>query len=286
MSSAVFRFAPSPNGRLHLGHAYSALLNAGLARAQAGRFLLRIEDIDIIRCKPELEQAIYDDLGWLGLKWEEPVRRQSAHFADYRAAFARLQKLGIVYPCFCSRKEIQGQALSGRDPDGAPLYPGTCRDLSPADKDARFAEAHSWRLDMERALDLVGEDLTYRAFAFDQKTMTTSEERQVSCEPRRWGDPVIIRKETPTSYHLSVVVDDALQGVSHVVRGQDLEAATDLHVLLQKLLDLPTPSYHHHPLIRDGEGEKLSKSLVSTSLADLRASGATAEDIRHRLGFS
>jgi glutamyl-Q tRNA(Asp) synthetase len=253
----VFRFAPSPNGRLHRGHAYSALLNADLACRSGGRFLLRIEDIDTIRCRPDLERGIMEDLRWLGLAWEEPVRRQSEHFDDYRSAFAALRGRGLAYPCFCSRRQIAeavaaGEAGEGawpRDPDGSPLYPRTCRRLTEAEIRARLAagEPHGWRLAMDRAL--------------------------------------IVRKDTPTSYHLSVVVDDALQGVTHVVRGTDLEAATDLHVLLQALLGLPKPLYHHHPLIRDGTGGKLSKSLGSEALADLRSRGVTPAAVRESLGF-
>ncbi|WP_262032326.1 tRNA glutamyl-Q(34) synthetase GluQRS [Microvirga sp. Mcv34] len=290
MTKPVFRFAPSPNGRLHLGHAYSALLNADFARRFDGRFLLRIEDIDITRCRPEFEAAIYDDLAWLGLRWEEPVRRQSEHFADYRAAFQRLKERGGVYPCFCTRKDIAEaiacrEAESGepwpRDPDGAPLYPGTCRAI-PADEAGRriaAGEPHAWRVDNAALDGLVPGPLRFRRFDRD------GQEEVVTAQPRRWGDAVIVRKEIPTSYHLSVVVDDALQGVTHVVRGQDLEAATDLHVLLQALLDLPTPRYHHHGLLRDPDGDKLAKSRRSKSLAELREEGATPQAIRRRLGF-
>ena len=290
MTKPVFRFAPSPNGRLHLGHAYSALLNADFARRLGGRFLLRIEDIDITRCRPEFERGIYDDLAWLGLRWEEPVRRQSEHFADYRAAFQRLKGRGGVYPCFCTRKDIAEtiacrEAESGeawpRDPDGAPLYPGTCRALpvEMAERRIETGEPHAWRLDMAALDKLVPGPLHVRRF--DRE----GQEGIVTAHPRRWGDAVIVRKEIPTSYHLSVVVDDALQGVTHVVRGQDLEAATDLHVLLQALLGLPTPRYHHHGLLRDPEGDKLAKSRRSKSLAELREEGATSQAIWRRLGF-
>jgi glutamyl-Q tRNA(Asp) synthetase len=291
VTQPVFRFAPSPNGRLHLGHAYSALLNASLARAWSGRFLLRIEDIDITRCRPEWVQGIFDDLAWLGLAWEEPVRRQSEHFRDYRAASASLKERGVLYPCFCTRKDI-GEAVArweakgggrswSRDPDGAPLYPGTCRDLAAHEIERRIAtgEPVAWRLDSAQALAVAPGPHGF--ICFDP----SGAERPVTASPSRWGDAVIVRKETPTSYHLSVVVDDALQGVTHVVRGMDLEAATDLHVLLQALLGLPTPRYHHHGLVRDKEGDKLSKSLSSEPLADLRARGITAEEIRSSLGF-
>ncbi|MEE1658378.1 tRNA glutamyl-Q(34) synthetase GluQRS [Microvirga sp. CF3062] len=290
MTKPVFRFAPSPNGRLHLGHAYSALLNADFARRFEGRLLLRIEDIDITRCRPEFEEAIYEDLAWLGLRWEEPVRRQSEHFGDYRAAFRTLKGRGVAYPCFCSRKDIAEavacrEAETGRawphDPDGAPLYPGTCRNLSAVEIEPRIAagERHAWRFDMAALKKLLPGPHGYHRFDCD------GHEERMAADPWRWGDAVIVRKDTPTSYHLSVVVDDTLQGVTHVVRGQDLEAATDLHVLLQVLLGLPTPLYHHHGLVLDPEGDKLAKSRQSQALAELRAAGATPQAIRQRLGF-
>lgn len=290
MTKPVFRFAPSPNGRLHLGHAYSALLNADFARRFGGRLLLRIEDIDTTRCRPEFEEAIHEDLAWLGLAWEEPVRRQSEHFDDYRAAFRILKGRGVVYPCFCSRKEIAEavvcrEAETGkpwpRDPDGAPLYSGTCRGLPTGDVERRIAagEPHAWRLHMEALREFLPGPHGYRRFDREGR------EARVAADPWRWGDAILVRKDTPTSYHLSVVVDDALQGVTHVVRGQDLEAATDLHVLLQALLGLPTPLYHHHGLLLDPEGDKLAKSRQSESLAELRAAGVTAQAVRERLGF-
>ncbi|MGF9762118.1 tRNA glutamyl-Q(34) synthetase GluQRS [Microvirga sp. 0TCS3.31] len=290
MTKPVFRFAPSPNGRLHLGHAYSALLNADLARRFDGRLLLRIEDIDTARCRPEFEEAIYEDLAWLGLQWEESVRRQSEHFDDYRAAFHSLKGRGVVYPCFCSRKDIAEavacrEAKTGqpwpRDPDGAPLYPGNCRNLSNDEVEQRIAsgEPHAWRLDRAALQKLLPGPHGYRRFDRDGR------EEGVAANPWRWGDAVIVRKDTPTSYHLSVVVDDALQGVTHVIRGQDLEAATDLHVLLQNLLGLPTPLYHHHELVLDPEGDKLAKSRQSQPLAELRAAGVTPQAVRERLGF-
>ncbi|WP_134494989.1 tRNA glutamyl-Q(34) synthetase GluQRS [Microvirga pakistanensis] len=291
MTKPVFRFAPSPNGRLHLGHAYSALLNDALARRFGGRFLLRIEDIDITRCRPEYESAILEDLAWLGLDWEKPVRRQSEHFSDYRSAFERLKGRGLVYPCFCSRKHIAErieaiEAESGegwpRDPDGAPLYPGTCKNLSPDEAARRIGsgEAHAWRLDSDAARSRLPGPHGFTRFTPDGATNT------VEADPWRWGDAVIVRKDVPTSYHLAVVVDDALQGVTHVVRGQDLEAATDLHVLLQKLLGLGAPLYHHHGLILDSGGDKLAKSRKSEALFELRARGGTAAEIRQRLGFA
>ncbi len=291
MTKPVFRFAPSPNGRLHLGHAYSALLNDALARRFDGRFLLRIEDIDITRCRPEYESAIYEDLAWLGLDWERPVRRQSEHFSDYRSAFQSLKGRGLAYPCFCSRKQIAErieaiEAESGeswpRDPDGAPLYPGTCKGLPP-DEIARMigsGEAHAWRIDSEAVRRLLPAPLVFTRFTPDGATDI------VEADPWGWGDAVIVRKDVPTSYHLSVVVDDALQGVTHIVRGRDLEAATDLHVLLQKLLGLVTPLYHHHGLVLDSGGDKLAKSRRSQALSELRALGETAAEIRRRLGFA
>jgi glutamyl-Q tRNA(Asp) synthetase len=285
----VFRFAPSPNGRLHLGHAYSALLNDDLARRWGGRLLLRTEDIDAARCRPEFEAAIGDDLAWLGLRWELPVRRQSEHFSDYRQAAAQLRAREVIYPCFCTRKEIAADAVMReretgeawpRDPDGALLYSRRCRLLPPEESERQIGEGrgHAWRLDGEVARRLSG-TLSYKRFDREGR------EERVAAEPERWGDAVIVRKEIPTSYHLSVVVDDALQGVTHVVRGADLKAATDLHVLLQALLGVATPRYHHHPLLRDEGGDKLSKSLRSRSLAALRAEGATPGPIRRALGF-
>lgn len=287
---AVLRFAPSPNGRLHLGHALSALTNEHIAAGLRGRLLLRIEDIDPGRCRPEFEEGIHEDLAWLGLRFDGAVRRQSEHMADYSAALDRLSGMGLLYPCFCSRQEIR-QAVSEReaggtawprDPDGAPLYPGDCRRLARPEAEARIAAgaAHALRLDMERAVRLAG-PLSYRRF-----DAATGRETDVVAMPQRWGDVVLARREVPTSYHLAVVVDDALQGVTHVVRGQDLEAATEIHVLLQHLLGLPSPLYHFHPLLLDDDGHKLAKSRASTSLAALRAEGASAGELRRQLGFT
>ncbi|HYF55870.1 MAG TPA: tRNA glutamyl-Q(34) synthetase GluQRS [Salinarimonas sp.] len=290
MTRPALRFAPSPNGRLHLGHAYSALLNERLARALGGRLLLRLEDIDVIRCQPELAAAAEADLAWLGLAFDPPVRRQSRHFGEYRAALEGLRGRGLVYPCFCSRRDIAAAAATReaaegrpwpRDPDGAPLYPGTCRGLDPAVAAARIAsgEPHAWRLDLVAAMRAAPGPHGYVRLTPD------GGRESVAAAPPRWGDVVLARKDIPTSYHLAVVHDDALQGITHVVRGRDLEAATDLHVLLQRLLRLPTPLYRHHDLVADEEGRKLAKSLGSRSLADLRASGVTAGEVRARLGF-
>lgn len=281
----VLRFAPSPNGRLHLGHAYSALLNAQFATRLGGLCRLRIEDIDPARSKPDFIDGIVSDLAWLGLSYPEPVRRQSRYMAAYRTALDGLIGRGLAYPCFCSRGQIRARTASAGeapcDPDGVPLYPGTCRHasaVSVADRLAR-GDPHTWRLDMAAALRGAGS--THGYIAFDE-----AGERWITADPGRWGDTVIARRDVPTSYHLAVVHDDAAEGITHVVRGRDLEAATDLHVLLQALLGLPTPRYHHHPLLHDAEGEKLSKSRGSQSLADLRQAGQTPGDIRARLGFA
>jgi glutamyl-Q tRNA(Asp) synthetase len=288
MTSPVFRFAPSPNGYLHLGHALSALRNFDLARAAGGRFLLRIEDIDAARCRPDYEQAIYDDLAWLGITWEQPVRRQSAHFDEYGAALARLDAMGLVYPSFESRGEIarlvaarETHAPWPRDPDGAPLYPGDARALAPSERRRRMeaGDPYALRLDMAAAIARTG------ALSWGE-TGAESEAGSVAAAPQMWGDVVLARKETPTSYHLAVVVDDARQGVTHVVRGQDLFWSTSVHRVLQALLDLPAPSYHHHRLILDAEGKKLSKSTRATALRALRESGATAADIRRMVGLT
>lgn len=281
MTSPQLRFAPSPNGRLHLGHAYSALFTADGAARLGGRFLLRIEDIDLARCKPEFTEAIFEDLNWLGLSWPEPVLRQSERFALYAGFGTRLKGMDLLYPCFCSRSEIAATAL-GSDPDGAPLYPGTCRHLSEAAVRERLDQGQhpQWRLKSEAAIATAG-PLAYR------QAQPTPEQRQIEvvARPERWGDVVLQRKDTPTSYHLSVVVDDEAQGITHVTRGRDMEAATDIHVLLQALLEFSTPVYTFHELLLDDEGRKLAKSRGSRSLADLRAEGWTAEDVRKRLGF-
>src|ERR1700719_3566002 len=285
----VFRFAPSPNGYLHLGHAFSALLNFDLARRSGGRLLLRIEDIDQTRCRMEYEDAIYEDLGWLGIAWQRPVRRQSEHLEEYRRALEKLEAEGLVYPSFESRAEIarlveqrEADGAWPRDPDGAPLYPGGAKRLSP-DERARLLESgapYALRLDMEAAITRSG-DLTW----IERGRGPDGETGQVAGRPQAWGDVVLARKETPTSYHLSVVVDDALQRVTDVVRGEDLFYATSVHRLLQHLLGLPEPVYRHHRLIRDSGGLKLSKSGWATGLRELRAAGATPADIRRMAGL-
>lgn len=292
MPPAVFRFAPSPNGYLHLGHALSALLNADRARAAGGRLLLRIEDIDRTRCRPDYEAAIYQDLAWLGLTWETPVRRQSEHFADYRAALDRLEAMGLIYPSFESRAEIAAlvgarEAHDGkpwpRDPDGAPLYPGDAKAMPP-DRRARLMASgapFALRLDMAKALARLGGPLTWT----ESGAGPGGEAGAVIADPAAWGDVVLARKDSPASYHLAVTVDDAAQGVTDVVRGEDLFYATGVHRLLQALLGLPEPRYHHHRLIRDGDGRKLSKSGKATGLRDLRADGLAAAKIRNVIGL-
>ena len=271
----VFRFAPSPNGHLHLGHAYSALLNADLAHDAGGRLLLRIEDIDETRCKPEYEAAIEEDLRWLGLAWEEPVRRQSEHYDDYRTALALLDAMGLIYPAFESRAEI-ARLATRRDPDGAPVYEGEGKSLSAAERKRRIeaGEPYALRLDMKGALARAG-PLSWN-----------DDGRNIEADPAAWGDVILARKDSPTSYHLSAVVDDAAQGVTDVVRGQDLFAATAVHRVLQELLDLPAPRYRHHRLILDSDGKKLSKSTRATGLRELRAQGKTPADIRRLVGFA
>jgi glutamyl-Q tRNA(Asp) synthetase len=285
----VYRFAPSPNGYLHLGHAYSALLNFDSARRTGGRFLLRIEDIDPTRCKPEFEIAIYEDLDWLGVAWEEPVRRQSGHLADYREAVEKLLAQALLYPGFESRAEITRQVEQReasrrwpRDPDGAPLYPGGAKLLS-EDERARLRQSgapFALRLDMAAAHATVG-DLVW----IERGEGPEGETGAVTARPEAWGDVILARRETPTSYHLSVVIDDALQGVTEVVRGQDLFWSTSVHRTLQVLLGLPEPAYRHHRLVLDATGQKLSKSTSATGLRELRASGATAADVRRLVGL-
>ncbi|MFV0281590.1 MAG: tRNA glutamyl-Q(34) synthetase GluQRS [Rhodoblastus sp.] len=285
-SQSVWRFAPSPNGLLHLGHAYSALRNFIGARESGGRFLLRIEDIDAERSRPQFEAAIYEDLAWLGLEWETPVRRQSEHIGEYALALDRLRERSLVYPCFCSRREI-AQAVEGRpdwprDPDGAPLYPGTCKHMTRQTREAfLLAGRHAaMRLDMAQAAAQLEQTLGWREFGEGEVG------RDVRAEPQTWGDVVVARRDVSTSYHLAVVIDDAVQGVTDVSRGMDLFHATSVHRLLQALLDLPAPEYRHHRLILDDDEEKLSKSRGSATLRDLRGSGARPQDIRKMVGLA
>ena len=290
MYSRILRFAPSPNGYLHLGHAYSALLNHDMARDLGGRLLLRIEDIDIERCRPEYEAAIYEDLRWLGISWVEPVRRQSEHFEDYAAAVAELEAQGLLYPSFESRSELNAIVAEldrhghwPRDPDGVPIYPGRARKLAAAERARRRAagEPFALRLAMDAAVARAGA-LSWTETGAGPHGQTGL----VTAAPQMWGDVVLARKETPTSYHLAAVLDDALQGVTDVVRGQDLFWSTGIHRLLQALLGLPEPTYHHHQLILDDDGRKLAKSTKSTGLRELRAAGSTARDIRRMVGWA
>jgi glutamyl-Q tRNA(Asp) synthetase len=290
MSLSIFRFAPSPNGYLHLGHALSALLNHDMARRSGGRLLLRIEDIDPTRCRPEFEQAICEDLEWLGIEWKRPVRRQSEHFDAYRATLDRLERDGLLYPAFESRTEIARlvkarEATSGKpwpsDPDGVPLYPGDARSISPDERERRRAgEQFSLRLDVSEALARIRMPLTWQEAEDGDENA-----RKVPAHPDRWGDVILGRKETPASYHLAVVLDDALQGVTHVVRGLDLYESTAVHRLLQELLRLPEPVYRHHRLVLDKDGKKLAKRDPSTTLRDLRAAGWASGDVRRAVGL-
>ena len=279
----VVRFAPSPNGYLHLGHAYSALKNFDFARNHGGRFILRIEDIDLGRARPEFEAAILEDLAWLGISWAEPVRRQSDHFSDYAIALEKLDVGGFTYACDCSRGKIAEfvrEQSWPRDPDGSPLYPGFCRGLGPAERVRRSRQrAFSQRLDMQEAIGLLQGPLGWEEFGEGEYVRT------VSAQPSVWGDAIVGRKDVPASYHVAVVIDDALQGVTDVIRGMDLFEATSLHRLLQEMLELPAPRYRHHKLILDPFDRKLSKSDKAQSLRELRAQGVTPEQIRERLGL-
>jgi glutamyl-Q tRNA(Asp) synthetase len=276
----VTRFAPSPTGFLHLGHAHSALAGWRRARQAGGRFLLRIEDIDPVRCRPDLAAAIEEDLIWLGIGWDGPVRVQSAHLPDYRGALDVLEARGLLYPCFCTRadiaREIAASAAAPHGPDG-PLYPGTCRRLPPAERAARVAagEPHALRLDMGRALACVPAGLSF----------AEEGEGRMPCHPARFGDAVLARKDIPASYHLCVTHDDALQGVTLVTRGEDLKPATDLHRLLQSLMGWPEPAYAHHRLLTDAAGRRLAKRDRAATLRDLRAGGVTPAAARALAGW-
>jgi glutamyl-Q tRNA(Asp) synthetase len=270
--SIVTRFAPSPTGYLHLGHALSALTAHRLAREAGGRFLLRIEDIDPARCRPLYAEAIEEDLRWLGLHWDGAVRVQSAHLPDYRAALDALHARGLIYPCFCTRADIARSAAAPHAaPDGSAVYPGTCRALPEGVRAARIAagEPHALRLDMARALTSAPGALT-----FDE-----AGEGAIACDPAPFGDVVLARKDAPASYHLCVTHDDALQGVTLVTRGIDLKPVTHLHRLLQALMGWPAPAYAHHRLLTDATGKRLSKRDQAATLRALRAAGATPADV-------
>lgn len=294
MQQPVFRFAPSPNGHLHLGHALSAVLNFQAAKALGGRFLLRIEDIDKARCTPQLEADMLEDLAWLGLSWEQPVYRQSEHFDAYQAALKQLEDRGLVYRAYLTRAEIKrfvaSYEASGkawpRDPDGAPLYPGDSTVLSPQQLAARRKEraGYAIRLDMRAALASVAREISWWEGPSEglEESPTSPEWNRGLCipaNPESWGDVVLARKDTPTSYNLSVVIDDAGQGITDVIRGRDLYHATSVHRLLQELLGLDAPRYRHHRLILGQDGQKLSKSNQDTSLRFIKAHGKTAADV-------
>ncbi len=282
-TAVVTRFAPSPTGLLHLGHAYAALFAERAARAGGGRFLLRIEDIDQARCRADFEAAIHEDLAWLGLAWETPVLRQSARFSAYAEALDRLRGAGLLYPCFCTRKEIQAEiARADQAPHGpeGPLYPGTCRRLSAPERTAREADGRPYalRLDVEKAAAAAG-PLGWREHG------RGLDGAEVKADPGSLGDVVLARKDVPTSYHLAVALDDADQGVTLVTRGEDLAPATHMHRLLQALLDLPVPHWHHHGLVGVPDGRRLAKRSDSLSIRALRESGRTPGEIRALAGL-
>jgi glutamyl-Q tRNA(Asp) synthetase len=277
----ITRFAPSPTGLLHLGHAYSALLAQNQARQAGGRLLLRIEDIDPLRCHSEFEAAIFEDLGWLGLSWEQPVRRQSDHMDTYKKAVERLEGMGLLYPCFCSRKDIRDEiAEAGRAPHQGPEgphYPGICRVLTRAEvRERREAcEPFALRLDHQKALSVINGPIHWHDTAG----------HEITAHPQQFGDVVLARKDIPTSYHLSVTIDDDLQGVNLVSRGEDLLPSTDIHRLLQELLGLSVPTYHHHPLLSDKDGRRLAKRHRSKTIKALREAGNSPEEVRAMAGL-
>ncbi|MBW4974926.1 tRNA glutamyl-Q(34) synthetase GluQRS [Roseovarius mucosus] len=275
----ITRFAPSPTGPLHLGHAYSAMLAHDRAQAEGGTFLLRIDDLDQSRCRPEWEAQIFDDLAWLGLDWPRPVLRQSTRLSRHRAALNILWDQGLLYHCSCSRADIRAAASAPQEgapllgPDGV-IYPGTCRPTVP--QNGSMPEGCALRLDMARACARLTNPLIYR----EKGDVITPRDL-----PETVGDVVLVRREMGASYHLSVVVDDADQGITHVIRGEDLQEATQIHVLLQHLLGLPTPAYHHHALIRDDAGKRLAKRDDARAIATYRAEGASPQDIRAMVGL-
>ncbi|MBF0168752.1 MAG: tRNA glutamyl-Q(34) synthetase GluQRS [Alphaproteobacteria bacterium] len=274
MGAQTTRFAPSPTGYLHLGHAFSALFAHDAAKRSGGRFILRIEDIDPVRCRPEFETAIYEDLAWLGLSWETPVRRQSEHLAEYRAALDRLDEMGLLYPCFCTRKDIAGEIeRSGHAPHGPDglLYPKICRNLSKTEQDERMGQGQPYalRLDMAKAQRLAGQ-LAWRDLVWGER----------KAEPERFGDVVLARKDVPASYHLAVTLDDHLQGVTLVTRGEDLFEASHLHRLLQFLLSLDVPLWQHHALLMGPSGQRLAKRDKAETIRSLRERGFSADEVR------
>jgi len=294
MANHVERFAPSPTGLLHLGHAFSALTAFEAARKAGGSFLVRMEDIDVTRSRPEYEDAIFEDLAWLGIEWEEPVVRQVDRFDAYRVALTDLQSRGLIYPCYCSRKEINA-ALSAPHHDGSdvgpdgPAYPGTCRSLG-EDKNRMARDPYALRLNIRKAIASVGGAGIVKKLSFKELGKgPKGETKKINLDPsyliEACGDVVLARKETPASYHLSVVLDDALQQVTHVTRGQDLFSATSIHRLLQALFGRPTPTYRHHRLIVDEAGKRLAKRDDARSLQALRRDGASVSDIRKLVGL-
>lgn len=285
MPQPIFRFAPSPNGKLHLGHAFSALLNQKLAREAGGKLLLRIEDIDTVRCTPKLEAQMLNDLEWLGIEWDEEPKRQSDNFENYSAALKKLQDAGLVYPGFMSRGEVnkivseaeKTGPLWPRDPDGTPHYPPHDKNIGDKQRTEMLASQtpNSYRLDMSKALNTISGTLQWQ----EKDTI-------IEAKPQSWGDVVLARRDIPTSYHLACVLDDAAQNITHIVRGKDLYFATAIHRLLQELLGLKAPHYYHHELILDEDGQKLSKSRKDTALDDLRAQGKSPNDIKSLIRFS
>lgn len=278
----VTRFAPSPTGLLHLGHAYSALLTQAIAKKNGGRFLMRIEDIDSLRCRPEYEDALYEDLQWLGLEWETPVRRQSDHMSDYADALDDLKNKRVLYPCFCSRRDIRREIKAAataphQGPEG-PHYPGTCRSLSADEADSRklAGEPFALRLDTQKALSLAKGPLIWRDW----------QGKAFTAQPELFGDVVLARKDILTSYHLSVSIDDDLQGVNLIIRGEDLLPATDVHRLLQDLLELKVPVYHHHHLLTGDDGKRFAKRDKSMTLRSLREAGKSPDEIRQMVGLN
>jgi glutamyl-Q tRNA(Asp) synthetase len=285
----VTRFAPSPTGLLHLGHAFSAITAYDAARKAGGKFLLRIEDIDATRCRPEFEQEIFADLAWLGLTWDRKVRRQSEHLAEYASALDRLRAMGVLYRCFLTRKEIAELSLSaphgaGEGADGI-IYRGPERPMGADEEEMRIARGDSfaWRLSIKYSQDLLGED--FARLVFVERREGSDEEHTVAAHPESLGDVIVGRKDTPTSYHIAVVHDDALQNVTHIIRGEDLRASTHVHVLLQKLLGFSTPVYRHHRLLTGPDGKRYAKRDKSLTLAALRQAGVSPAEIRARIGL-
>lgn len=279
--STITRFAPSPTGLLHVGHAYSALFAHRLAQQAGGQFLLRIEDIDPLRCQAQFEDAIFEDLAWLGLSWQQPVRRQSDHMDTYAGALARLEKMGLLYPCFCSRKDIRDEiAAAGgaphQGPEG-PHYPGICRDLPGPEADTRKQAGQPFALRLDNA--------KARAMADGPLLWVDQQRGEMTAQPQHFGDVVLARKDIPASYHLAVSIDDDLQGITLVSRGEDLLPSTDVHRLLQQLLGLKTPRYHHHGLLNDGDGRRLAKRHKSQTIRALREAGKSPDQVRAMTGL-